>query len=117
MVAVVLLTGCASREASHLPPVWQIPGAVIGGGIENAVYGAKRKRVEAHVSANFNVLLTDMRNGSGPALTRAFELSGVNESKRDELIADILGHPDIYLVGPPAQNIERVVVAFMVYGD
>ena len=117
LIAAGLLASCNSKDASHIPPIWEIPGAVIGGGIENAVYGAKRKRVEAHVSANFDAIIADMRSGSGPALARAFELAGVTEAKHDELIADILGNPDIYLEGPPAQNIENLVVAFMVHGD
>lgn len=109
------LTACTGT--SHIPPPWELPGAAAGAVIENATYGAKRKRVKAFVSENFNTLKAEILAGSGPALSKAFSLAGVPDKNQPTLIADLQSNPHIYFQNSDEENVEATTVAFMVYGD
>ncbi len=118
LFALLLFPACASaNDGSHLPRPWEIPGAVIGGGIENSLYKARRGRVKAHVAANFDAIMAEMQAGYGPALERGFGLAKVKAEKRPQLIREVLSHPEIYLEGTRPEQIEKLTVAFMVHGD
>jgi len=109
---VLALGGC---DMGHLgnPVMW--PGMVVGGGIENASYNARRARVAEHVEAHQGDILGDIRAGGGPALTTGADLARVPIAARPEMIRIMQSYvakftPDT----PPAR--EQLVVWFMVHG-
>lgn len=118
LVVLLIFPACASgNDGSHLPRPWEVPGAVIGGGIENSLYKARRQRVKAHIAANFDAIMAEMPDGNGPALERAFELAKVRTDKRPQITSEVLTHSEIYLAGTRPEQIEKLTLAFMVHGD
>ncbi len=111
------LAGCQSGGANHIPPPWQYPGAAIGSAIENTAYKARRRKVERFTSDNYKEIVANIQNGGGAALTQALALARVPVSRHSEFRAAIMDDPNIYFSGPRTQNIERLVVAFMVHGN
>ena len=77
------LTACSSREASHLPTLIQLPGAVISSTIENTFYNAKRNKVEAYVAQHYLAIRHDVYLNGGPALEGAFDTINIKGSQRD----------------------------------
>lgn len=118
LFALLFFPACASgNDGSHLPRPWEIPGAVIGGGIGNSLYKAKRRRVKSHITANFDAIMAQMPVGSGPQLERGFELAKIKAEKRPQLTREVLAHPEIYLEGTREEQVEKLTIAFMVHGD
>lgn len=109
--------GCKTNEASHLPALWQLPGAAVGSVFENVPYKARRKKVERFTGAHYNQIADDIHAGGGGALTQVLNLAHVPVSRRAELVRIILNDPHIYFGGSHVQNTERLVVAFMVHGN
>jgi hypothetical protein len=110
---VLALGGC---DMGHLgnPVMW--PGMVVGGGIENASYNARRKRVSGHIMAHQAEILADIRAGGGPALTTGADLARVPDAVRPEMIR--IMQSDIAKFTPDtAQAREQLVVWFMVHGN
>ncbi len=112
----ITLSACQTDSAGHLPASWQLPGATLGSVFENTVYGVRRRKVENFIAQNYDPLTSDIQAQSGPFLDRAFDLARVAPARRGELLHNIHSRPDIYFAGPETQNIECLVVAFMVYG-
>ncbi len=48
LILSLFLLGCSSKDASHLPSLFELPGAIIGTTIENAAYNTKRQRVQQY---------------------------------------------------------------------
>ena len=109
---VLALAGC---DMGHLgnPILW--PGMIVGGGIENATYNARRKRVEDHVNAHQADIISDVRAGGGPALTTGMNLAAVHPSTRPELLRVLRDEVDNYTPDTP-QAREQLVIVFMVHG-
>ena len=110
---VLALGGC---DMGHLgnPVMW--PGMVVGGGIENASYNARRAQVANHVDAHQGAILGDIRAGGGPALTTAADLARVPVAVRPEMTR--IMQSDITKFTPdtlPAR--EQLVIWFMVHGN
>ena len=82
LCACLAVTSCSNRNASHLPSIFQLPGAVIGSVFENTRYKAKRKKVRAFVKDNYEALRTDSESGGGEVLERAFYVAGIEGAKR-----------------------------------
>lgn len=112
----VTLSACQTDSTSHLPAPWQLPGAALGSVFENTVYGARRRKVQNFIAQNYELLTNDIQNQGGLFLKQAFDMAHVKPARRGELLRDIHTHPDIYFAGSKTQNIENLVVAFMVYG-
>ena len=108
------LIGCSS-DASHLPAPWEIPGAVVGNSIENAAYGARRKKLGAFIQKNYPALRNQLAIGGGPILSRAFDIAKIRPEHRQKVIDEINQHPEIYRTKDRAQNIEALVVTMMVH--
>lgn len=107
--------GCAG-EASHIPPLWQLPGAAVSSAFENASYDAKRGRVEQIVSLHRDAIAAEIDAGGGPRLTEAMVAAGVPDAVRPVLLNDLRSNRDIYRDGR-ALKIEPVTVALMVHGN
>ncbi len=114
-----MMAGCVGGEASHLPPLWQMPGAAAVAGFENVTYGARRNRVKSYIRDNENGVLDDIMRGGGVLLDEAINVARVGVDRRAALIAELRGNPGIYLhtLKSDRLNIEAVTVALMVYGD
>ena len=109
----VALAGCDPTQPSHIPNPIQLPGAVIGTGIENTFYNARRKRVSGFVMANYAGLVTEIKAGQTPLAHIAMDIARVPAPSWPVLFDELRSNPDIYLSGDP----EKMVVAFMVYGN
>lgn len=109
---VLALAGC---DMGHLgnPVMW--PGMVVGSGIENATYGARRKKVETHVATNQGEILTDIRSDGGPALTTGMDLARVPSADRPKLLRVLKEDIAKFTPGTP-QAREQLVVWLMVHG-
>lgn len=80
----VLLSAC-SKEASHLPSIFDLPGAA-GSVIENAAYHSKRKKVSHYVSKHYLALRSDVSKGGGQSLEGVFDVANIKHSKRASAI-------------------------------
>lgn len=85
----MLIAGCSSG-VTHLPSPLELPGAIMGSAIENAAYGAKRKKVEAYVARNYLGIREDVNNGGGRYLEGALDSANVKKNKRDSARAMII---------------------------
>ena len=110
----VALSACAGG-ASHVPPLWQLPGAAVGSTIDNEVYGRRRAKVKKYVAENWIQIQTDISLGGGVALNRAFDLAKIAYAKRVGVLKEIKARPDIYQAGSLVENIEMLTVTLMVH--
>ena len=68
-VFIFLLTAC-SKEANHLPSIFELPGAIISTGIENTIYSHKRNKIKRYVVLHYDQLDREIAQGKGEALDR-----------------------------------------------
>lgn len=109
------LFGC-SNSPSHLPSPLELPGAVVGTLVENATYGARRKRVKAYVVANYVTLREQAKVGQGAVLERALDLAGVSGDKRVKAKQELQAEHARYFSDTANPDVEPVVVVLMVHG-
>ncbi len=109
------LAGC-SGEASHIPPLWQLPGAAISSAIGNAGYDAKRGRVKQMVTRNERAIAMEIDAGGGVRLTEAMRAARIDPAIYGTVLKELRDHPDIYRSGD-GLKIEPVTVALMVHGN
>ena len=109
-----VLGACASDDASHIPPVWQIPGAAAGAVIENGLYNQRRKRVKSYIAAHYAAFLSDIAAGGGAVSTQAFTRAHIDPAKQARVMGEIKTHPEIYQTGSLEEDIENITVLLMV---
>ena len=109
---VMLLSAC---DMGHLgnPVMW--PGMVVGGGLENAGYNARRGKVKAHVNAHHSDILADIQRGGGPALSEGADLARVPKAARAEMLR-VLKQDYIKFSPDTDQAREMLVIWLMVHG-
>lgn len=115
MVVTLALTAC-SRGASHIPPLHEIPGSAIGSVIENSRYDSRRGKVKALVQQNLDVLLAEADQGGGAVFSEVCGVADVSAAKCVELARQVAEDVEIYRDGTVAERVEKLTVAFMVYG-
>jgi len=115
-LALLMLMAC-SRGASHIPPLHQIPGAAVGATIENSLYNSRREKVTASIEVDLDVLLSEADLGGGRTFTEVCKVAKVRSRKCDELANQVAQDGHLYKVGTIEERIEKLTVAFMVYGD
>ena len=103
------LFGC-SNEPSHLSSPLELPGAVVGNLVENATYGARRKRVKAYVQTNYAALREQAKVGQGAVLERALDLAGVAGDKRAKAKQELQAEHARYFPAVANPDVEPVVV-------
>jgi len=79
---LLLFVGCSSKEASHLPSLWELPGAIIGSTIENSVYGYKRTKVKQYIITYYDVLRDEIKKGNGIHLDALLKKANIDASSR-----------------------------------
>lgn len=112
------MAGCGG-EASHIPPLWQLPAGAVASVVENSIYDVRRNRVKSYLRANEVSVLHEVVSGGGTHLDAAMDLADVGLQRRKALLDDLGGNPGIYLDAENngRLNIEAVTVAVMVYGN
>lgn len=120
MLFPIFLSTCAlyacSNEASHLPSPISLPGAAIGSVFENATYGARRDKVKAYVSANYQVLRSEVEMGQGVHLNQVMDITGISGEKRAKVVQELRGDNPVYFPEVATDGVvEAVVVALMVH--
>jgi len=110
--------GC-SGEASHIPPLWQLPGAAVSSAIGNAAYDARRGEVKRLVTLHEQAMVAEIGAGGGPHLMAAMDTARVPGERRAALLSELWGNPQIYRHPDNRDrlDIEAVTVALMVYGN
>ncbi len=88
----LLLIGCSSNDSSHLPSIFQLPGAIIGSSVENAIYNAKRRKVEAYVAQHYLAIRQDVLNGGGKSLDGALDTAGEKTDTSGEVAKNFITH-------------------------
>ena len=96
---ILLLTAC-SHEASHLPSILELPGAVIGSAIDNTVYNNKRKKVESYVAEHYLALRKDVAQQSGETLEGALNRAGLKGEPRLQAKQDLINNQALYFYNP-----------------
>jgi len=112
LISILALSAC---DMGHLgnPVMW--PAMAAGNAVENATYNARRGKVEKHVASHQAEIVTDIRNGGGPALTKGADLARVPPSARPEMLR--IFKQDIAKFSPNTeQGRELLVIWFMVHG-
>ncbi len=110
------LISCTSGP-SHIPPLHQIPGAAIGSAIENTRYKSRRNKVKASIAPHLDFILTEADRGGGSTFSISCQVARVSPPKCAELARQISQDAHIYRVGSFDERVEKLTVAFMVYGD
>jgi hypothetical protein len=100
-----------------MPAPHQIPGAAIGSVIENGRYKSRRQKVKAAIQPHLDFILTEADRGGGPTFNMTCQTARVSPAKCAELARQISIDAHIYKTGYPEEQIEKLTVAFMVYGD
>ena len=85
VILVLLLGGCGSKNASHLPSIFELPGAIIGSAMENTRYNAKRKKIERYVSSHYEALKEEIYAGKGEHLQEVLTLANIKKAKQLEV--------------------------------
>lgn len=116
IIAFIGLSACQSGP-SHLPPLYQIPGAAIGSAIENNRYASRRSKVKASIAPHLDFILADADKGGGTTFELSCKTARVSPPKCIELAKKISQDAHIYRVGTFDERIEKLTAAFMVYGD
>ena len=80
--------GCGSKGANHIP-ILQLPGAAVSTGIENAIYGKKRKKVALYALENYDVLKLEIKQSSGTHLDKILNLAKIKSSKTQKVKQDL----------------------------
>ena len=111
------LAGC-SAGPSHVPPLWQLPGAAVSSAVSNAAYDARRSAVKRLVTRDEAALVAEIDRGGGPALDRAMDAARIPPGDRAGVVAELGSAPDIYRRSDDRRrmDVEAVTVALMVYG-
>ncbi len=109
--AGLLLAACANSEASHLPHPLMLPAEALATTAGNALYGARRGRVEAFVKANHPALMAEIGTGGGPLLEKAMDLAAVRPDMRPALRLRLQADQPLHAESP-----EALVIALMVHG-
>jgi len=95
-IIILSISACSGNSASHLPSPLELPGAIIGSVVENATYGAKRRRVESYVDKNYLAIRDDVRQGGGKILDGAINVAGIKGAKRDRAKNDLISNQARY---------------------
>ena len=112
LMMILMLGAC---DMGHLgnPVMW--PGMVVGGGLENASYNARRGKVKAHVNAHHSDILADIQRGGGPALSTGADLARVPKAARAEMLRML--KQDYAKFSPDTdQAREMLIIWLMVHG-
>ena len=114
---MVALAGC-SGAPSHVPPLWQLPGAAVSTAFGNAAYAERRNAVKDLIVAHDTFILREIDANGGPNLDAAMQVAGIPAERRPDVLAELRAHPEIYRSGVNGRglDIEAVTVAFMVNG-
>lgn len=115
-IAATLLTACQTGP-SHIPPLHELPGAAVGSAIENSRYKARRNKVNASIQPHLDFILTEADKGGGPTFRLSCKVAKVSPPKCAELAKQIAQDSHIYRVGSTDEKVEKLTVAFMVFGD
>ncbi len=89
LILSLFLLGCSSKDASHLPSLFELPGAIIGTTIENARYNAKRERVQQYVTVHYDLLRQEVAQGQGKHLNEVMYLAGVSGVDQPKAVKEI----------------------------
>ena len=111
------MAGC-STGPSHVPPLWQLPGAAVSSVVSNAAYDARRSDVKRLVTRDERAMIAEIERGGGSALDRAMDAARIPPGKWEEVVAELGSAPDIYRRSDDRSrmDVEAVTVALMVYG-
>lgn len=85
-----------SNNASHMPNVFQLPGAVVGSAIDNAVYNARRNKVTAFVKEHYSEIHQDVMAGGGQHLQQALLVAEIPETKHKQAIQQLISDQTLY---------------------
>ena len=110
LMVLPLAIGC-TNQPSHIPNPVLLPAHAVTSVVQNGSYNARRSRVKAYVSENWDALRADIAAGSGEVLSKAMTLARVPPAKRAALIAE-LQTSHVHSASP-----ENMTVALMVHGD
>lgn len=123
---VILMSGCTSKQASHVPPIWQWPVAAIGTAIDNSIYDRRRNQVKAHITQHYDALRDTILNHTmwaalSPEFMATCDMARVNTVNCSKLHHEL--RQDRHLYFPEQESaitrtdtIENLTIAFMVHG-
>jgi len=89
LILSLFLLGCSSKDASHLPSLFELPGAIVSTTIENAAYNAKRNRVQHYVTVHYTLLREEVSQGQGKHLNNVMHLAGVSGTDQPKAAKEI----------------------------
>ena len=75
------ILGCSSKDASHLPSLLELPGAVISRTIENTVYTHKRNKVKQYIVNHYDVLKREIKKGEGSHIEALLAKADIDKEK------------------------------------
>jgi len=79
------ILGCSSKDASHLPSVFELPGAIISSTIENTVYSHKRNKVKHYIVDHYDVLKREIKKGEGSHIEVLLAKADIDKEKYSKI--------------------------------
>ena len=80
---LLLLHSCSNKkDASHLPSPLELPGAIIGTTIDNAIYGHKRTKVKRYIVAHYDAIKSEIKVGDGKHVDALLDEADIKTSHR-----------------------------------
>ena len=115
IVTCLGLTACQTGP-SHIPSLHQLPTAALGSVIENTRYEKRRDKVQASIESRLDLILDEADLGGGISFNLTCDIARVRPRLCDQLAKQISTDANIYRTGGIAKRVEKLTVAFMVYG-
>ncbi|MHA3916450.1 hypothetical protein [Halovulum sp. GXIMD14793] len=109
LALLLTLTAC-TNEASHMPNPLLLPVHGLATAVDNAAYGAVRRKVKGYITENRAALMVE-RRAPGPAFAGLAKLAGLPAARLALVHKDFVSLPDL----PVAEWIEQATIITMVH--
>lgn len=80
IICICLVFQACSNQASHIPPVWQLPFLLSSVGTENYIHDHKEKKIKQYVKLNYKALRVQIKQKNGSNLDKILNMLNIKKS-------------------------------------
>ena len=85
LILLLLLSCTDKNDGSHLPLPLELPSAIIGTTVDNAIYGHKRTKVKHYVIENYDSLKVEIKAGDGVHFNALLDKADIQTLQRNRV--------------------------------
>ncbi len=111
LMTLLLATACAEASTLFGRPL-SVPVTSAGPAVGTDAHNKRHGQVEVIVKSSFEAIKDDIRDGGGPALTKAMNAAGIPARDRPTRVIQLQSDADLYNAAPGA-----LVTALMLYSS